>query len=72
MNMNLLYSEYYAPTVAFYSNVYQIVVLERNFSPFIVGLESGKAVSLMPLRRTVRKLGSNKSLPQFSANNLNA
>ena len=42
--MNLLYSEYYDP-VAFYSNVYKIVVLDHNFSPLIVGLESGTAVS---------------------------
>ena len=45
VNMKLVYSEYYAPLTAYWSDVDQIVVLDRNFSPVLVGLGSGIAVS---------------------------
>jgi hypothetical protein len=45
VKMDLKYSEIYAPTAAFFSHVYQIVVLDDNFVPVLIGLESGTAVS---------------------------
>ena len=45
VEMKLVYSEYYAPLAAFFSDVYQIVVLDRNFVPVLVGVESGTAVA---------------------------
>jgi hypothetical protein len=45
VEMDLQYSEIYAPTAAFFSHVYQIVVLDDNFVPLLVALESGTAVS---------------------------
>ena len=45
VEMDLQYSEIYAPTAAFFSHVYQIVVLDDNFVPVLIGLESGTAVS---------------------------
>jgi len=45
VEMNLAYSETYASTAAFFSEVHQIVVLDRDFSPVLVGVESGKAVA---------------------------
>jgi len=41
----LEYSEVYAPLAAFFARVDQIVVLDRNFEPLLVGLESGMAVA---------------------------
>ena len=45
VEMQLMYSEYYAPLAAFFSHVYQIVVLDLNFVPVLVGVESGTAVA---------------------------
>jgi len=45
VQMKLAYSEYYAPLAAFFSKVYQIVVLDRNLEPVLVGVESGMAVA---------------------------
>jgi hypothetical protein len=45
IEMKLRYSEFYASTAAFFSNVHQIVVLDQNNTPVLVGLESGMAVS---------------------------
>ncbi len=45
VEMELVYSEGYAPTAAFWSDTDQIVVLDRNFSPVLVGVESQKAIA---------------------------
>ncbi len=45
VEMKLVYSEYYAPVAAFWSDVYQIVVFDRYFVPVLVGVESGGAVA---------------------------
>ena len=45
VEMKLVYSEYYAPVAAFWSNVHQIVVLDRNFAPVLIGLNSGTQVA---------------------------
>ena len=39
VEMSLMYSEYYAPLAAFISDVYQIVVLDQNLTPVLVGVE---------------------------------
>ncbi len=45
IEMKLLYSEYYAPLAAFWSDVYQIVVLDQNRVPLLFGVESANAVA---------------------------
>jgi hypothetical protein len=45
VKMRLEYSEVYAPLAAFFASVDQIVVLDRNFEPLLVGLESSMAVA---------------------------
>lgn len=45
VEMKLVYSETYAPLAAFWSDVYQIVVLDRNFVPVLLGMESSKALA---------------------------
>jgi len=45
IEMKFRYSEIYAPTAAFYSTIHQIVVLDQEMEPILVGLESGIAVS---------------------------
>ena len=45
VEMKLFYSEIYAPVAAFFANIKQIVVLDRNFEPVLLGLESGMAVA---------------------------
>jgi hypothetical protein len=45
VEMKLLYSEIYTPLAGFFSNTYQIAVLDRNYLPVLVGLESGTAVA---------------------------
>jgi hypothetical protein len=45
VEMKLSYTENYAPTAAFFSDVYQIVVLDQNFEPVLIGLESMKAAA---------------------------
>lgn len=45
INMKLDYSEIYAPVAGFFVSIHQIVVLDRNFEPVLLGLESGMAVS---------------------------
>ncbi len=45
VEMKFGYSEIYASLAAFCSNVDQIVVLDRNFSPVLVGVESQKAIA---------------------------
>ena len=45
VEMKLGYCEIYAPTAAFFVNVYQIVVFDEAFDAVLVGVESGMAVS---------------------------
>lgn len=45
IEMQFRYSEIYAPTAGFYSTIHQIVVLDQEKEPVLVGLESGMAVS---------------------------
>jgi hypothetical protein len=45
VEMKLVYSETYAPLAAFWSDVYQIVVLDKNFVPVLLGVESQKVVA---------------------------
>jgi hypothetical protein len=45
VEMRLQYSEIYAPLAAFWSDVYQIVILNTNLEPVLIGLESFKAIS---------------------------
>lgn len=45
VKMKLVYSEYYNPLAAFWANIFQIVIMDRNYQPLIVGLESGTMVS---------------------------
>jgi hypothetical protein len=45
VEMKLSYSENYAPTAAFFSDVYQILVLDQNFEPVLLGLESMNAAA---------------------------
>ncbi len=45
VEMKFVYSETYASLAAFYSNVDQIVVLDRDFLPVLVGVESQKAIA---------------------------
>ena len=45
IEMKLTYSEVYAPTAGFFVDVEQIVVLDKDFKPVLVGVESGMAVS---------------------------
>ncbi len=45
VKMRLEYSEFYASLAAFYARVDQIAVLDHNFEPLLVGLESGMAVA---------------------------
>ena len=45
VKMNLEYSETYAPLAAFFATIDQIVVLDKNFEPVLVGLDSGLAVA---------------------------
>jgi hypothetical protein len=44
VEINLIYSEVYAPIAAFWSNVYQIVVLDQNVETVLIGLESKNLV----------------------------
>ena len=45
VEMRLMYSETYAPLAAFFVDTRQIVVLDRDLSPVLVGVESQKAVA---------------------------
>ncbi|MDR0492924.1 MAG: hypothetical protein LBH74_04735 [Nitrososphaerota archaeon] len=45
IEMNFQYSEYYAPTAAFFSDVYQIVILDKDLVPLWIGISAGQAVS---------------------------
>jgi hypothetical protein len=45
VEMNMVYSEYYAQLAAFRTNVDQIVVLDVDFTPVLIGLASGTAVA---------------------------
>jgi hypothetical protein len=45
VEMKLLYSETYAPTAAFFSDVYQILILDRSFVPVLIGVESSKVIA---------------------------
>ena len=45
VEMKLSYSEIIGSTAGFFSKVHQIVVLDQNHMPVLVGLESGMAVS---------------------------
>jgi hypothetical protein len=43
--MKLRYSEYYAPVAAFISDVYQIVVLDQDLTPVLVGVECQDSIA---------------------------
>lgn len=45
VEMKLEYSEVYAPTAAFFSEVYQVLILDRSFEPVLLGVESFKALA---------------------------
>lgn len=45
IEMKLEYSEIYASTAAFFVDIEQIVVLDGEFNPVLVGVESGMAVA---------------------------
>ena len=45
IEMNLVYNEVYAPTAGFFVTTEQIVVLDRDLSPVLVGISTGMAVS---------------------------
>ena len=45
IEMKLAYSETYAPVAAFFVNIEQIVVLDRDFVPVLVGVAAGMAVA---------------------------
>ena len=45
VEMKFVYSEIYAPLAAFFVDIEQIVVLDREFVPVLVGVESGMAVA---------------------------
>ena len=45
IEMNVIYNEVYAPTAGFFVTTEQIVVLERDLSPVLVGISTGMAVS---------------------------
>jgi hypothetical protein len=45
VEMKLVYSEIYAPVAAFWSDVDQIVVLDRNFVPVLLCVESRGTVA---------------------------
>ncbi len=45
VQMSLEYSEVYASTAAFNSRVHQIVVLDRDFSPLMIGIEISGSVA---------------------------
>jgi hypothetical protein len=45
IELKLAYSETYAPVAAFFVDIEQIVVLDRDFVPVLVGVASGMAVA---------------------------
>ena len=45
VHMTLEYNEFYAPTAAFFATVNQIVVLDRDYSPLLIGLSSRQDVA---------------------------
>jgi len=45
IEMKLEYSEIYAPLAAFFVDIEQILVLDAEFNPILVGVESGMAVA---------------------------
>ena len=45
VELKLVYSEMYAPLAAFESDIYEIVVLDQNFEPVLIGVESAKIIS---------------------------
>jgi hypothetical protein len=45
IDMNLVYNEVYAPTTGFFVTTEQIVVLDRDLAPVLVGISTGMAVS---------------------------
>jgi len=45
IEMKLRYSEIYAPIAGFFVTVHQIIVLDRNLEPVLLGIEAGMAVS---------------------------
>jgi len=45
IEMNLTYNEVYAPTAGFFVTTEQIVVLDRDLSPVLIGISTGMAVS---------------------------
>lgn len=45
VRMALEYDEVYAPTAAFFATVNQIVVLDREYTPLLIGVSAGGAVA---------------------------
>jgi hypothetical protein len=45
IEMKFQYSEYHAPLAAFGSDVYQIVILDRNLDPLLIGIYTGHIIS---------------------------
>ncbi len=45
VDMKLMYSELHGVLAAYWSDVYQIVVLDRNFEPVLLGVQSQKVVA---------------------------
>ena len=45
IEMKLQYSEVYAPVSAFFATINQIVILDDDFEPVLIGLESGMPVT---------------------------
>jgi hypothetical protein len=45
VEMKLEYSEIYASVAGYWSDVYQIVVLDKNFEPVLIGLDVDKFIS---------------------------
>jgi len=45
MEMKLKYSEVYGPLAAFISNVYEIIIVDKNFTPLLLCVQSKYAIS---------------------------
>ena len=45
VQMELEYNEVYAPTAAFFAYANQLVVLDRNYSPLLIGISASGAVA---------------------------
>jgi hypothetical protein len=45
VRMTLEYDEIYAPTAAFFATVNQVVILDRDYKPLLIGVSAGTAVA---------------------------